>query len=804
LERERPAYDIFQDTLYFIKDKTIRSFNFHTAKESQVLVIKRGHPGQSPAPKTLSFNPAENSFLISTGQEESNVEMYQQSRGNTNSGPTTTMGASAVYVARNRMVIVERGLLVLKDLQNATIQEMEPKINGKILKITQVFYSGGKNVLATTDKYAIIYDLEKNAILYDIQVSGIRYISMSADSSMIALLSKHSIVIADSKLDQMCLITESIKIKSGAWDPSGVFVYSTLNHIKYAITNGDVGIIRTIIEPIYIARVRNNIIHCLTRDGTIDVLPFDPTEYQFKTALMHKNFEVVFKMIETSNLMGQAIIGYLQKKGFPEIALQFVKDPKTRFDLALECGNIEVALEMAKTIDKEQYWEKLGVEASVQGNQKIMEFVYQKTKSFDTLSFLYLCLGDTLKIKKMLKIAESRKDTMGRYQNALFCGDVREQVRILAQSGQLSLAYLTANTYGLHDDAQMLLEAAGVAAPLVPENPLLTKNPTAIFIGQENWPINSNNQSNVKAAVVAKNAITSSQSPTKSDLSGWGDAELDDFADSKRPKSVDAFALELEDLGADGWGETELEVPGFAIEKEKPKEYIPIECGRPYAEGYKSSPIASDHISAGDFEAAMEMLNEQAGICNFEPLKPFFQRIFQSANAFAPATALCPPLKTPMIRSIDYEGNALPMNPFTIDSLITRLQKVYPVMTAGKFGEAEEEFRGILFQSIFTLTKSQSENLEIKELVTVCREYLVGLASEAERKKLGPNDSKRSLELASYFTHCGIQTIHLTFALKAAMVQSFKLKNFGSAMTFATKLLDLNPPQSFVEIVIYS
>lgn len=41
-------------------------------------------------------------------------------------------------------------------------------------------------------------------------------------------------------------------------------------------------------------------------------------------------------------MWAQAIIGYLQKKGFPEVALQFVKDEKTRFNLAVECGNIEV------------------------------------------------------------------------------------------------------------------------------------------------------------------------------------------------------------------------------------------------------------------------------------------------------------------------------------------------------------------------------------------------------------------------------------------------------------------------------
>jgi len=47
-------------------------------------------------------------------------------------------------------------------------------------------------------------------------------------------------------------------------------------------------------------------------------------------------------MVKTAKLVGQSIIAYLQKKGYPEVALHFVKDEKTRFGLALECGNIEV------------------------------------------------------------------------------------------------------------------------------------------------------------------------------------------------------------------------------------------------------------------------------------------------------------------------------------------------------------------------------------------------------------------------------------------------------------------------------
>ncbi len=68
----------------------------------------------------------------------------------------------------------------------------------------------------------------------------------------------------------------------------------------------------------------------------------------FKLALLQRKFERVLSMIRGSQLCGQSIIAYLQQKGFPEVALHFVKDERTRFNLALECGNIEVALQSAQ------------------------------------------------------------------------------------------------------------------------------------------------------------------------------------------------------------------------------------------------------------------------------------------------------------------------------------------------------------------------------------------------------------------------------------------------------------------------
>ena len=65
----------------------------------------------------------------------------------------------------------------------------------------------------------------------------------------------------------VCAVHETIRVKSAAWDDTGVLIYTTLNHIKYCLPNGDSGIIRTLEVPVYITRVSGSSLHCLDRDG---------------------------------------------------------------------------------------------------------------------------------------------------------------------------------------------------------------------------------------------------------------------------------------------------------------------------------------------------------------------------------------------------------------------------------------------------------------------------------------------------------------------------------------------------------
>ena len=435
LERERPASAFYQNNLFFItKDKQVRSYDFQKNIESPTLLTLKKLGSPWVPPRSLSYNPAERAVLVTSPADGGSYELINLPRDGSGSlDPTDTKrgpGNSAVFVARNRFAVFNAASqqIDIKDLSNSTTKTIKPP-NGT----TDIYFGGTGNLLLITPTAVHLYDIQQKKSTAELAVTGVKYVVWSNDGLYAAFLSKHNVTIVTKSLEQVSTLHETIRIKSATWDDGGVLLYSTLNHIKYTLLNGDNGIVRTLDQTVYLVRVKARSVYCLDRNAKPKILNIDPTEYRFKMALVKRNYEEMLQIIKNSSLVGQSIISYLQKKGYPEIALQFVQDPQTRFELAIECGNLDVAVEMAKQLDRPKLWSRLTSEALAHGNHQIVESTYKKLRQFDKLSFLYLATGDEAKLTRMAKIAEHRGDFTARFQNALYLGDVNDRIQMFKE-----------------------------------------------------------------------------------------------------------------------------------------------------------------------------------------------------------------------------------------------------------------------------------------------------------------------------------------------------------------------------------
>ena len=808
LERERPAFSVSGDCLYYVKDRFLRLYEFSTQKDAQVIPIRRpGSAALNQGPRTLSYSPTENAVLICSDVDGGSYELYIVPRDSIGRGDTVQdakrgVGGSAVFVARNRFAVLEKSSnqVLVKNLKNEIVKK-------SVLPVAAdaIFYAGTGNLLCRAEDRVVVFDLQQRLVLGELQTSFIRYVVWSNDMENVALLSKHTIIIASKKLEHRCTLHETIRVKSGAWDDNGVFIYTTLNHIKYCLPNGDNGIIRTLDVPVYITKVSQNTVYCLDRDGKNLAVAIDATEYVFKLSLLKKRFDQVMSMIRSSELCGQAMIAYLQQKGFPEVALHFVKDERTRFNLALESGNIQIAVASAKEIDKKDHWYRLGVEALRQGNAGIVEYAYQRTKNFERLSFLYLVTGNIDKLSKMLKIAEVKNDVMGQFHNALYLGDIRERVKILENAGHLPLAYITAAVHGLHDIAERLAADLGDNVPSLPEGKShsLLIPPSPIMCGGD-WPLLRVMKGIFEGGLdnVGRNAQEEDEEAADAD---WGE-DLD-IVDGENMQNGD-IGMVLEDGEVHeeneegGWDLEDLELPP---ELDTPKTssharssvFIAPTPGMPVNLIWtQRSSLAAEHAAAGNFDTAMRLLSRQLGIRNFAPLKPLFFDLHMGSHTYLRALSSSPVISVAVERGWSESSSPNVRGPpalvFKFSQLEEKLKAGYRATTAGKFTEALRIFLSILHTIPLIVVESRREVDEVKELIIIVKEYALGLQMEVKRREV-KDDPVRQQELAAYFTHCNLQLPHLRLALLNAMTVCYKARNLNTAANFARRLLETNP-----------
>lgn len=801
LERERPASTVYQNTLFYItKEKHVKSYDFQKNAESPTLLSLKKFGSPWIPPRTLSYNPAERSVLVTSSADGGSYELVNLPRDGSGAiEPTESkrgMGNSAVFVARNRFAVLNvlSQTIDIKDLANNVTRSFKPPVG-----TTDVYFGGTGNLLILTPTAVHLYDIQQKKSTAEFSVNGVKYVVWSNDGLYAALLSKHNVTIVNKSLEQMCTLHETIRIKSATWDDSGVLLYSTLNHVKYTLLNGDNGIVRTLDQTVYLVRVKGRNVYCLDRAAKARILSIDPTEYRFKMSLVKRNYEEMLHIIRTSSLVGQSIISYLQKKGYPEIALQFVQDPTTRFELAIECGNLEVALEMAKQLDKPKLWTRLSAEALAHGNHQIVEMCYQKLKQFDKLSFLYLSTGDHSKLARMAKIAEHRGDFTARFQNALYLGEVEDRINMFKEIDLYPLAYMTAKAHGLDEECQSILEATGLTEeeiampklgePLTPPKPIVPTH-------KANWPTKATSQSFFEKALLGQmEGLSLADEPAATN--GFGDEAADDQAAAKNGM----LAEEEDDEDAAGWDMGEDIVP------EVESSFVNVEStdagGAASSEAElwsRNSPLAVDHVAGGSFESAMQLLNRQVGAVNFAPLKPRFLEVYQASRTYLPASEGLPPLVNYVRRTVEETDirKVLPIVPRDLEYLAANdLQRGYDSMKANKLEDGLQIFKGILHAVLVNAVGSESEAAEAKKLIASASEYAVAMSIELGRRKLGAPDAvsknpellKRSLELSAYFTIPKIEVPHRQLALLNAMNLAMRSKNYSSALSFASRIL---------------
>jgi len=798
LSRERPPYDS-QKCFFYLQERMVRSFNHITNKDVVLFTAGSGSMG-SLLPRSMlynSLNQSEHNILLHSDADGGQYELYVSQ--NKSSGDVQTplrgLGLAAVFVTRNRFAVLEQSrMILLKSFDNDT----KKRIPAPTPMVDRLFSAGIGSVLCRSSDSMILFDLQTQKIVNELAVQTrypVKYVIWSEDRKYVAMLSKFCIYIANSKLVELCTIAETSRVKSGLWDRD-IFYYTTSTHMKYTLTCGDNGIVRTLDDVVYLGSMNNSTVTYLTRECELRSIEVDITEPLFKKALVHRDLDEVLRIVQSNSLIGESVIAYLQKKGYPEVALHFVQDQKTRFNLALQCGNLAVARECAVELNDKLCWDQLGDEALIQGDLRIVEMCYQRTKNFEKLAFLYLIVGNTEKLGKMLQIAKGRGDIMGRFHTSLYLGDVEERFHVLKEADQTSLAYLVASSHGLDsseytDDVKVDLPPVEYSSFLVPPFPII-KN--------DDWPKLEVKCGYFDGGIVDVKIQEEVEYPGEDkqdaeiiDLQGWDDVKAEKPLE-KTPKPAgegsagagwfDDLGIEVEDVGND---ESQAEL-GYYV--------MPVN-GQPFQQRWLSkSQNFVTAVAVGDFDGAMDRLHRAYGIVNFQPLRVFFVTIFSLMKIDVPAMYRVPAFDVPL------DFNSKPIIPYSLEHCVERLKQAYKTfLDGGDFDGNEKQFREILHMTLFLDDSTPEGKREIQELLTLSKEYISAIRIELARR--GMQDPVRQCELAMLFTECKLQPLHMFLGLRVAIKAAYVIKNYKTAGMFCRKFLEMvqmhKVPQSILD-----
>lgn len=203
LERERPAYAPLANSVLFLKDRYVRLHEYSSGKDTPLMSIRRS---SNCAARSVMYNEQENMLLICLDAEGGSYELYhipQDSRGaeTGNQECKRGLGTSAVFVARQRFAVLDKNRQILvKNFQNEVTKKCAPPY----ASTDYLFTAGTGSLLLRSEDRITLFDIQQRKAMAELNTPGvIKYVVWSHDMSRVALLSKHGIIIATRKLEQV-------------------------------------------------------------------------------------------------------------------------------------------------------------------------------------------------------------------------------------------------------------------------------------------------------------------------------------------------------------------------------------------------------------------------------------------------------------------------------------------------------------------------------------------------------------------------------------------------------------------------
>lgn len=277
------------------------------------------------------------------------------------------------------------------------------------------------------------------------------YFVLSIDTAAIAAALESKQGLEDDGIESAFDVLGEVNevVKTGIW-VGDCFIYTnSVNRINYYV-GGEIVTISHLDRTMYLLGYVPKDNRLYLGDKELNVISFSLllSVLEYQTAVMRSDFERADLVLPTVPKEHRTRVAhFLEKQGFKPQALQVSTDPDHKFDLALQIGELEVALKLAREAENPQKWSQLADVASRKNNMQLVKECMQKANDFSGLLLLATSSGDD----KMLEEVAESSSNQGRHNIAFLSSFVRADVQrcldILIETNRLPEAAFFARTY---------------------------------------------------------------------------------------------------------------------------------------------------------------------------------------------------------------------------------------------------------------------------------------------------------------------------------------------------------------------
>ncbi|KAG8230345.1 hypothetical protein J437_LFUL000616 [Ladona fulva] len=238
-------------------------------------------------------------------------------------------------------------------------------------------------------------------------------------------------------------------VKTGLW-VGDCFIYTnSVNRINYYV-GGEIVTISHLDRTMYLLGYipRENRLYLCDKELNVVSYLLLLSVLEYQTAVMRSDFETADQVLPTVPREQRTRVAlFLEKQGFKKQALAVSTDPEHKFELALQLGELNAALQLAREASSTQKWRQLADLATSRGKLDLARECSEHAQDHGGLLLLATASGDASMLKDLAQSSDSQAKNNISFLSYFLLGDLEKCLEILISTDRIPEAAFFARTY---------------------------------------------------------------------------------------------------------------------------------------------------------------------------------------------------------------------------------------------------------------------------------------------------------------------------------------------------------------------